>query len=111
MEASQDEQHKQDEESTDEHVTEQTEATGSHVVGDSGLQPLSSLDQSDANRVGPTSAPPPGAQSGVPLAEDRAAGVEPNPEFRGNSEGQTPDGQPIEQPPEGEGKEQDGSES
>lgn len=52
------------------------------VVGDPGLrdeqQPVQNEGTASAvDRPVRTSAPPPSAQSGVPLAEDRAAGVEP----------------------------------
>lgn len=57
---------------------------GDPIVGDSGLQPLASLDQVDVNRPVATSPPPPQAQSGVPLAEDRAAGVKADPAMAGN---------------------------
>lgn len=79
------------------------------IVGDSGQQPLSASDQHDPNAVGPTSAPPAALQSGVPLPEDRAAGVEPNEQFRGDAQGRGPDGQPIQAPPDDAITEQDGS--
>lgn len=50
------------------------------IVGNSGLfeqQPVPA--QGDPDSPVRTSAPPPQAQSGVPLPEDRAAGVEPGP--------------------------------
>lgn len=48
------------------------------ITGDHGMagQPLSAVDSS-ANTPVATSPPPPSAQPGVPLAEDREAGVEP----------------------------------
>lgn len=79
------------------------------IVGDSGQQPLSASAQHDPNAVGPTSAPPAGLQSGVPLPEDRAAGVQPNEQFRGDAQGRGPDGHPIQAPPEDAITEQDGS--
>lgn len=52
------------------------------IIGDPGLrgeqQPLQNEGTpGNVNTPNRTSAPPPEAQSGVPLAEDRAAGVEP----------------------------------
>lgn len=97
-----------DEGAQDQHVSEDATTKEQNViVGDSGLQPLSQLAQVDPNRVGPTSAPPPDAQSGVPLPEDKAAGVQPNEEFRGSPEGRTPEGAPVEPPPPGQAVEQD----
>lgn len=69
-------------------ATERQEA----IQGDPGLReqdPMAAVDDS-ANTPVRTSAPPPGVQTGVPLAEDRAAGVEPGspgPEPPPHSEG------------------------
>jgi len=53
------------------------------IVGDHGMrgaqEPADAFASSTANIPVATSAPPPEAQSGVPLAEDRAAGVKPGP--------------------------------
>lgn len=52
------------------------------IMGDPGFreqQPTSGFGANTANSPFASSAPPPGAQHGVPLAEDRAAGVEPGP--------------------------------
>lgn len=54
-------------------------AAADAIVGEHGLEqvPVSSLDTGAQDTPVRTSAPPPEAQSGIPLASDRAAGVEP----------------------------------
>jgi hypothetical protein len=111
VEASQSAEGQQEQGADEEKGAEQEAAQENEnvVVAESGQEPLSTTAQHNPNAVGPASAPPPDAQSGVPLPEDRAAGVQPNPDFRGNSEGLGPDGHPIATPPEGEAVEQDGT--
>lgn len=56
--------------------------TAQAVMGDPGFrvnEPGAGFGPVSPDMPFASSAPPPGAQSGVPLAEDRAAGVEPGP--------------------------------
>lgn len=70
------------------------------IVGDPGLreqQPFGNEGSPTAvDRAVATSAPPPSAQSGVPLSEDRQAGIEPGPKgpavpVREDAEGEVPE--------------------
>lgn len=66
-----------DEESKDP-AAEEAEVPTKVMQGDSGGQdqPMTATEQHDPNKQGPASPADPSEQSGVPLTEDRAAGVE-----------------------------------
>lgn len=72
-------------------------------VGSQGEQVPADAVGADQSRPVAQSAPPPSAQSGVPLSEEREAGVEAQPEYAGpvgTASGSTP---AVEQPEAGEG--------